>query len=451
MSDELNDIASPPLADVEPADPTTKAAEAVSLNNFFADMKSRHFIFVPARELWPASSVDARIPPLLEGGKSVPASKWLAKNRPVEQMTWAPGLPTVIEDRLIAEGGWIEHRGAKIFNLYRPPTIELGDPKKADLWIEHISNVFPNEANHIIRWLAHRRQRPQEKPNHAIVLGGKQGVGKDTILEPVKRAIGPWNFCEVSPKQMLGRFNGFARSVILRVSEARDLGDVDRFAFYDHLKVYTAAPPDVLRVDEKNLREYSLPNCCGVIITTNYKTDGIYLPADDRRHLVAWSDLSKEDFTAAYWNRLYGWYETGGYQHVGAYLDALDISQFDPKAPPPQTSAFWEIVDAGRAPEDAELDDLLDKMGRPDAIQLSKLIGAAQGELGEWMRDRRNRRTIPHRMESCGYAPVRNDTAKDGLWKTGGRRETIYGKADLTVSKRLAAARGLIKGTLLVE
>src|SRR5215813_5765367 len=111
-----------------------------------------------------------------------------------------------------------------------------------------------------------------------------QGIGKDTILEPVKRAVGPWNFCEVSPAHLLGRFNGYIKSVILRVSEARDLGDIDRYAFYDHMKVYTAAPPDVLRCDEKNLREYSVMNVCGVIITTNHKADGIYLPADDRRH-----------------------------------------------------------------------------------------------------------------------------------------------------------------------
>jgi hypothetical protein len=88
------------------------------------------------------------------------------------------------------------------------------------------------------------------------------------------------------PQQMLGRFNGFVKSVILRVSEARDLGDVDRFAFYDHTKVYTAAPPDVLRVDEKYLREHYVLNCTGMIITTNHKADGIYLPADDRRHYV---------------------------------------------------------------------------------------------------------------------------------------------------------------------
>ena len=39
---------------------------------------------------------------------------------------------------------------------------------------------------------------------------------------------------EVSPTALLGRFNGFVKSVILRISEARDLGDVDRFKFYDH-------------------------------------------------------------------------------------------------------------------------------------------------------------------------------------------------------------------------
>jgi len=74
-------------------------------------------------------------------------------------------------------------------------------------------------------------QHPQDKINHALVLGGCQGIGKDTLLEPVKSAVGPWNFSEVSPQHMLGRFNGYLKSVILRVSEARDLGDVDRFAF----------------------------------------------------------------------------------------------------------------------------------------------------------------------------------------------------------------------------
>ena len=66
-----------------------------------------------------------------------------------------------------------------------------------------------------------RVQRPDEKINHCLLLGGSQGIGKDTALEPVKHAVGPWNFQEVSPTAMLGRFNGFLRAVILRISEAR--------------------------------------------------------------------------------------------------------------------------------------------------------------------------------------------------------------------------------------
>ena len=349
-----------------------------------------------------------------------------------------------ILNRLISEGGWIERSGCTIFNLYRPSTIS-GTPGDATPWLDHIYKVYPNDANHIIAWLVHRVQRPQEKINHALVLGGAQGIGKDTLLEPVKAAIGPWNFIEVSPRHMLGRFNGFLKSVILRVSEARDLGDVDRFAFYDHMKTYTAAPPDVL--DEKHLREYSILNCCGVIITTNHKADGIYLPADDRRHYVAWSELTKDDFDPTYWNRLWRWYQQGGDRIVASYLADFDLSGFDPKAPPPKTPAFWAIVDASCAPEDSELADVLDNLGSPDAVTLEMLINAAtSAETLEWLKDRRNRRAIPHRMERCHYVPVRNNTNERGGWTINGKRQTIYARSTMSIRDRFIAARRLAEG-----
>jgi hypothetical protein len=324
-----------------------ETAEGVSVADFYAYMPTHAYIFAPTREMWPAGSVNARISPLRAGEEEIKASAWLDQNNPVEQMTWAPGEPMVIPDRLISEGGWIDRPNVRCFNLYRPPTIKPGDASHAGRWLDHVRRVFPDDIDHIVKWLAHRVQHPQDKINHALVLGGQQGIGKDTLLEPVKHAVGPWNFSEVSPQQTGGRFNGFLKSVILRISEARDLGDSDRFKFYDHMKAYTAAPPDVLRVDEKNLREHAILNCCGVILTTNHKTDGIYLPADDRRHYVAWSELTKEDFEPAYWADLYAWYDAAGAQHVFAYLAELDLSGFNPKAPPPKTAAFcW----CGRPP-----------------------------------------------------------------------------------------------------
>jgi hypothetical protein len=419
--------------------------EAVmSLEDFLAYMPMHQYIFKPSGELWPASSVNARLPPVPHGDKAIPASAWLDVNAAVEQMTWAPGEPKLIRDRLIAEGGWITRPGLAVFNLYRPPIL-TSESGAVEPWLELADRLFGSDADHVVKWLAHRVQRPAEKINHALLLGGAQGIGKDTLLVPVKHAVGPWNFVEVSPQQLLGRFNGFLKSVICRVSEARDLGDLDRFAFYDHLKAYTAAPPDVLRVDEKNLHEYSVPNVVGIIITTNYKTGGIYLPADDRRHHVAWSELTKEQFAERYWTDLYRWYDNGGIAAVAAYLHRLDLSSFDAKAPPPQTQAFWEIVDASRAPEYTELADAIDTLGTPQALTLAQIIAKVgdDSELGFFLRDRKNARSIPHRLETCGYVAVRNTAAKDGVWKINGRRQIIYAQATLSIRDRIAAARKL--------
>jgi Family of unknown function (DUF5906) len=420
--------------------------QTISLADFYAHMPTHRYIFAPCRQLWPARSVNARLG-VVEG---IPASGWLDQNRHVEQMTWAPGQPILIEDRLISEGGWIVKPGCRIFNLYRPPSIGLGDPNRIEPWLNHLHRIYPDDAEHIIRWLAHRVQRPAEKINHALLLGGSQGIGKDSLLEPVRYAIGPWNFTEVSPAHMFGRFNGFVRSVILRVSEARDLGDVNRFAFYEHMKIYLAAPPDVLRCDEKNLREYSVPNLCGVIITTNHKTDGIYLPADDRRHYVAWSDATKEDFTPDYWTSLYRWYEDEGYRNVAAYLTQADLAGFDAKAPPRTTPAFHAIVDANRAPEDAELADTLDEIAkggrRVTAVTIPMLVAAATGDFLSWLQDRKNRRVIPYRLENAGYVQVRNDSAQDGLWKINGKRQVIYAHHDLSAADRVKAARQTVEG-----
>ena len=181
----------------------------------------------------------------------------------------------------------------------------------------------------------------------------------------------------------------------------------------------------------------------GLIITTNHRTDGIYLPADDRRHYVAWSDRCKEDFGPEYWNDLWSWYANGGFEHVTAYLSELDLANFDPKAPPRKTPAFWDIVNAGSAPEDADLADVLSAMGSPNALTPKRLIAAATGAATEWLTDRRTRRVIPHRLERCGYVSVRNMDAKDGYWIVDGTRQPVYAKATLPVAERYRAAAKL--------
>jgi hypothetical protein len=420
----------------------------ITLGDFYAHMPSHQYLFVPTRELWPASSVNGRLPPVPgPDGKPISPTVWLDANRPVEQLTWHPALPSLIDDQVLQASGWIRHGGAHVFNLYTPPTPHAGDATQAQPWRDHLARIYPGEAEHIECWLAHRLQYPGEKINHALVLGGVQGIGKDTLLVPIVEGVGKWNWSEISPQQLLGRFNGWCKAVVVRVSEARDLGDVDRFAFYDHSKAIIAAPPDVIRCDEKNMREHPVPNVCGVIITTNHKTDGIYLPLDDRRHYVAWSEATRENFAADYWITLYQWFEAGGVGHVLAYLRALDLKHFDPKAPPPKTPAFWSIVQANEPPESGELRDVLELLGMPKAVTIQELAHLARSKgngleaLADELLDRKGRRSIPHKMERVGYVPVRNPDAEDQLFKVQGRRMAVYAQRALPLAEQLRAAR----------
>ena len=450
--------------------PASHRGNGVALDDFYAYMPRHSYIFVPTREMWPGSSVNTRLPkvPLLkadgnpvvdENGnpKHSKPSDWLDKHRPVEQMTWAPGEPLIIANKLIAEGGWIERQGVATFNLYLPPTERYGNSANADRWVELLERVYPNDADHIIAYCAHRIQYPAVKINHGILLGGSTGIGKDTILEPLKHGVGPWNFKEVSPQDIMSNYNDYMQCVVLRISEAHDLGDINRYAFHDHMKTILAAPPDVVRVNGKYMPQHYVLNVAGVFYTTNNRFDGVYLPPNDRRTYVAWSDAQSTDFVKTFWTDFWNWYGAGGLEDVVAYLAEFDLSKFDPKAPPRKTEAFWQIVGAGAAPENSELADILDALGAEEKVKdaegnprgpvvttLGKVLGKAQGDLFEWLNDRKNRRVLPHRFEACGYAAVRNPDAKDGLWVIGAKRQVVYGRMDVSPGEQIKAAQKLV-------
>ena len=156
-------------------------------------------IFTP---IWSSTNTSSRRPdrfgqppastPAFRVGK-VKASTWLDQNRAVEQMTWAPGEPIEIADRLIADGGWIRRPGCRVFNLYRPPVIApvAGDAAPGSPRRDNSTAATPSTSS---AGAPTACSGPHEKINHALVLGGKQGIGKDTLLEPVKQAVGAVEF-----------------------------------------------------------------------------------------------------------------------------------------------------------------------------------------------------------------------------------------------------------------
>ena len=74
-------------------------------------------------------------------------------------------------------------------------------------------------------------------------------------------------------------------------------------------------------------------------------------------------------------------------------------------------------------------------------LTLDRITTAAPPELAAWLRDRKNRRAIPHRLEEVGYIAVRNPGDKsDGRWKIDGKGQVLYVDKKLSVRDRTAVA-----------
>ena len=419
---------------------------------FWSILPDGKYMFVPTRQMWDGDKINSLL------GQS--ASRALDNERGCAMLVWAPGEAMIIEDRIIFKGAWRAEAGHRVFNLYVPPDPSTGDPDKAGPWLELGAKLWGDQLQHMLDVFAFKVQHPDVKVNHAIVLGSvAQGIGKDSWLAPVQRGVGRWNWCNVSARKAFNDaavFNAFLESVVLQISEAHDLGD-KRFAFYDMTKDWCAAPPDTLMVADKHVKAHPILNVVLVIYTTNHKTDGLFLPPDDRRHFVAWSEVRPSDFEPGFWQSYWGWVESEGAEHVAAYLATRDVSGFDPKAPPPKTAAWHSIVTASTEPQDAELLDVLDYIGDetflggvselPKAITVGLLAREAQHvnhDFTTWLLDRRNARALSHRFERAGYVAV-SSNRKDGLWRIAGVRHTIYARSDLPAHEQRLAVYELVR------
>jgi hypothetical protein len=446
----------PPLSGAAPPRP----AGPLLASDFLVYSAKHKSIYRPTREFWSIDGVNACFPAV----RRVSFVTRLARSGGrVDSVTWHPNEAEIIYDKIAVKGGWVPQPGARTFNTYIPPLRYDGDAAQATRWVDHWKLLYPDDYKTIIAWLAHLRQRPGIKPNFCIVLAGDPGIGKDTLLCPMRDAVGPWNCDEIQLHHFMRPFNDYQGGVFLRISEARDIGDgttrgrLDRYALNDHLKPLLAVPPETFRLNRKWEPEYSAFNVCGVIITTNHP-DALYVAPDDRRYFVVMSRRIASEFSKEFFAGFYDWYyKEGGIGHVIAYLDALDLSNFNPHEAPLKTDAFWDMVNADSGQEDSDLEDALDALGRPDPNDPEKIIRpdavttaelAAKAPGAEWLADAGKSgktRIISRRMREAGYVNVHNPDTPGcrGRWKIKGRRVAIFALRALTPAEQLLAARQL--------
>jgi hypothetical protein len=443
----------PRVMSMTPAVAVASEQSGGGIGDYLAHLPTNTYYHRPTGQFFPAASIDNVFPKVQVGvdsggmPKTIKASKWLCQNAGMHQATWIPGAPPVVDGFVMRDGVWQESPGIRVLNLYRPPMPPVGRTGDVSKWRDHIVRVYPDGAEHIFDWMAFVAQHPNVKVNHALVLGGAQGIGKDSMLAPLARAVGEWNWRETSPEVILtSPYNSYLMARVLRINEAKDTGGESRFQFYDKTKTIITAPPNVHSINEKHIKANQVPNLNATIITTNYRTGGLYLPADDRRHYVVFSDLTREAFGRQYWREFWDWMDAGGLEECAAWLMKRDVSRFDAKGPPTQTAAFWEMCEAGQSGESGDLADVVENLSVFTLAQLAIIadIEHRNADLATWIKDKRNAVSLNRSLNDLGFVPIRNPSSKNGKWFIGGKQSRIYVRQSFTNEQKLAAAATLL-------
>ncbi len=270
-------------------------------------------------------------------------------------MTYAAG-----EDVMVARDGLVY--GNRWVNM-RPDmsaTKRVSDEQIAP-WLDHCRKLItdPKELDHVWNVMAHKVQHPNIKINHAVLHGGDEGCGKDTLWAPFLWAIGGVHqhnrsIMETGDINSQWGYNLEAEVVIL--NELRETEARERRAMANKLKPVIAAPPETLTINRKGLHPYEMLNRLQVIAFSN-DTLPITLPTQDRRWFCVWSNAPRMNPDDA--KELYKWYKGGGYELIAAWMWQRQVEAFNPAAAPPITEWKVNMVEQGMSTAESFLVDMM--------------------------------------------------------------------------------------------
>jgi hypothetical protein len=259
-------------------------------------------------------------------------------------------------------------------------------PGDVSPWLAHVEKLLPDleEREHVLNVMAYKLQNPRIKINHAVLHGGDEGCGKDSMWAPfIWSVCGPdlKNRGLVDGKSIGSRWGYALESEILILNELKETDASERRALANSLKPIIAAPPDTLPIERKGLHPYDMVNRLLVLAFTNHSVP-ITLETQDRRWFCVWSDAPKMDEDEG--KALWGWYKRGGFEKVGKWLMLRDVSAFNPKATPMAAEYKLRLIENGRSMAESYV---MDQIARPSPDFSSGVVASPWHRLCERIQD----------------------------------------------------------------
>jgi hypothetical protein len=194
----------------------------------------------------------------------------------------------------------------------------------------------PEHLKYILGWLAWVVQNPGERPEVVLVLRGRRGTGKNTILDALCKLFGQHAKTVSNPRHLVGHFNAhLADCALLFANEAIAASDKTAEAV-----LKTLVTDGTLPIERKGIDVEMWMNRLSVCMASN---EDWCVPAglDERRFAVF--DVSPAKIQdVSYFAAIHAELRAGGYQAMLHDLLALPLGDWHPRQHVPKTEALVE-------------------------------------------------------------------------------------------------------------
>ncbi|MFA8443131.1 DUF5906 domain-containing protein [Yoonia sp.] len=346
-----------------------------------------------------------------------------------DEITFAPGRDEFIYDERMVAGRWIEREGWRALNsfvpLEKPQTTE--EPTE---WLQHVRELYPEDAELIFDWLALLVQRQGVPIGIAPILGGEMGCGKDLLLAPVEQYLG--TYATAQPLDALdSQFNGWAeRSLFVKLEEGVNSFDKRKQQHRAaRLRSYVDAAKTSLSVEIKGCDREDRPNHVNFAATVNF-LDAFLVEAQDRRLMVCWTDAPRLEGEKLE-RRVRGIAKEDGGK-VPAWLLRRQIKHLEIGKPAPMTSGKRKAIEASLPPFMEEVRDYVERRDWVTIAQLTDhVITVNKGDdMNLKVRKSVGREVAECLVEGLGWKKPQFNKRTDGRVKVDGLYETIYTRGD---------------------
>ena len=246
----------------------------------------------------------------------------------------------------------------KYFNMFQGFPITPGEGNCSlclDLIKDVICNGNQKHYDYVIKWIAHLFQKPAELPGTALVMRGRQGTGKGTMMKYLGELVGQHYLELVQMGQVTGRFNAHMKDALLvHANEAIWGGDKPsegaiKAMITDETSAIEFKGKDIITV--KNYKRLVLASNNDWVVPRDM---------DCRRFFVLdVSDAHKED--QDYFSAIHKQMTSGGLQGLMHHLFTIDLDDFNPRIMPETGGAGFDMKLRSMNSEDEWLYELLDR------------------------------------------------------------------------------------------